>query len=281
MLRASSGAWSRSAAFLIRENGSTVCLDLAHDGTMASITWNSDTAEIYDTINAAEAVPSVVGPIVDVLAALAGAGPALEFAAGTGRIALPLGGRGIAVSGIELSPHMAERLRAKPGTDAVAVTVGDMTSTRVPGTFTLVYLVANTIMNVTTQEEQVAVFTNAAAHLAAGGRFVVEVIVPQLRSVPRGERGRIFAMSPDHVGIETFDDVASQIAWSHHWNEVNGRLVQYSGPFRYVWPSELDLMARLAGLRLEHRWSGWDKSPFTSDSERQVAVYEKVARAGQ
>jgi SAM-dependent methyltransferase len=248
---------------------------------MASITWNSDTAEIYDTINAAEAVPSVVGPIVDVLAALAGAGPALEFAAGTGRIALPLGGRGIAVSGIELSPHMAERLRAKPGTDAVAVTVGDMTSTRVPGTFTLVYLVANTIMNVTTQEEQVAVFTNAAAHLAAGGRFVVEVIVPQLRSVPRGERGRIFAMSPDHVGIETFDDVASQIAWSHHWNEVNGRLVQHSGPFRYVWPSELDLMARLAGLRLEHRWSGWDKSPFTSDSERQVAVYEKVARAGQ
>jgi SAM-dependent methyltransferase len=268
-------------AFLVRENGSTVCLALAHDGAMASITWDRDTAELYDTINAAEAEPSVVGPMVDVLASLAGAGPVLEFAAGTGRIALPLRGRGIAVSGIELSPHMAGRLRAKPGADAVAVTVGDMTSTRVPGTFTLVYLAANTIMNVTAQDEQVAVFANAAAHLAAGGRFVVEVIVPQLRSVPRGERGRVFALSPDHIGIETFDDTAGQIAWSHHWNEVAGRLVKHSGPFRYVWPSELDLMARLAGFRLEHRWSGWDKSPFTSDSAKQVAVYEKGTAAGQ
>ena len=250
---------------------------------MASITWDSDTAELYDTINAAEAEPSVVGPIVDGLASRAGAGPVLEFAIGTGRIARPLRGRGIAVSGIELSPRMAGRLRAKPGADAVAVTVGDMTTTRVPGTFTLVYLAANTIMNVTTQEEQVVVFANAATHLATGGRFVVEVMVPQLRSVPRGERGRVFALSPDHVGIETFDDVAGQIAWSHHWNEVGGRLrlVKHSGPFRYVWPSELDLMARLAGFRLEHRWSGWDKSPFTSDSAKQVAVYEKVTAAGQ
>lgn len=264
----------------IGENSSTERLVLAQDEAMASMTWDSDIAEIYDTINAAEAEPSVVGPMVDLLASLAGAGPVLEFAVGTGRIALPLRGRGIAVSGIELSPHMAERLRAKPGADAVAVTVGDMTSTRVPGTFTLVYLAANTIMNVTTQEEQVAVFANAAAHLATSGRFVVEVIVPQLRSVPRGERGRVFALAADHVGIETFDDIAGQIAWSHHWNEVGGRLVQHSGPFRYVWPSELDLMARLAGFRLEHRWSGWDKNPFTSDSVKQVAVYEKVATGG-
>jgi SAM-dependent methyltransferase len=272
---------ANAQAFIGRENGSTVRLVPAQDEAVASITWDSDTAEIYDTINAAEAEPSVVGPVVGVLAALAGVGPVLEFAVGTGRIALPLGGRGLAVSGIELSPHMAGRLRAKPGASNVAVTVGDMTSTRVPGTFTLVYLAANTIMNVTTQEEQVAVFANAAAHLAAGGRFVVEVIVPQLRSVPRGERGRVFALSPDHVGIETFDDVAGQIAWSHHWNEVGGRLVKHSAPFRYVWPSELDLMAQLAGFRLEHRWSGWDKSPFTSDSAKQVAVYEKVTTGGQ
>jgi hypothetical protein len=246
---------------------------------VASITWDSGIAQVYDTVYSAEADLSVLGPVIDVLASLAGDGPALEFAVGTGRIALPLGGRGIAVSGIELSPHMAERLLAKPGADAVAVTVGDMTCTRVPGTFTLVYLAANTIMNVTTQDEQVAVFANAAAHLATGGRFAVEVIVPQLRSVPQGERGRVFALSPDHVGIETFDDVAGQIAWSHHWMQVSGRLVRHSAPYRYVWPSELDLMARLAGFRLEYRWAGWDKSPFTSDSVSQVAVYEKVAPA--
>jgi SAM-dependent methyltransferase len=255
-------------------------LVLAQDGAVASITWDSDIAEVYDTVYAAEAEPSVLGPVIDVLASLAGDGPALEFAVGTGRIALPLRGRGIAVSGIELSPHMAERLRAKPGGHDVGVTVGDMTGTRIPGTFTLVYLVANTIMNVTTQEEQVAVFANAAAHLATGGRFVVEVIVPQLRSVPRGERGRVFTLSSDHVGIETFDDVAGQIAWSHHWMEVSGRLVRHSAPYRYVWPSELDLMARLAGFRLEYRWGGWDKSPFTSDSARQVAVYEKATTGG-
>jgi hypothetical protein len=263
-----------------REKDSTGRLILAQDEAVASITWDSEIAEVYDTVNAAQAGASVLDPVLDVLASLAGDGPALEFAVGTGRVALPLRGRGIAVSGIELSPPMADRLRAKPGGHDVSVTIGDMTRTRVPGTFTLVYLVANTIMNVTTQEEQVAVFANAAAHLAAGGRFVVEVIVPALRSVPPGERGRIFTISPDHVGIETFDDVAGQIAWSHHWMVVDGRLVRHSAPYRYVWPSELDLMARLAGFRLEHRWGGWDKSPFNSDSASQVAVYEKVPDAG-
>jgi hypothetical protein len=130
-------------------------------------------------------------------------------------------------------------------------------------------------MNVTTQDEQVAVFANAAAHLEAGGCFVVQVIVPQLRAVPPGERGRVFTLDPDHVGIETFDDFVGQVAWSHHWMEVEGRLVRHSAPYRYVWPSELDLMAKMTGFRLRERWAGWDRSPFTSDSQSQVAVFEK------
>jgi hypothetical protein len=171
---------------------------------------------------------------------------------------------------------MVERLQAKPGAEAVPVTIGDMTTTRAPGSFTLVYLVANTIMNVTTQDEQLQVFANAAAHLRPGACFVVEVIVPQLRRVPRGEVGRIVRLDPDHVAIETFDDLVGQVAWSHHWIEVGGRLIRHSAPYRYVWPSELDLMARIAGLALRQRWAGWDRAPFTSDSERQVAVFEKV-----
>ena len=246
---------------------------------MASIVWDSDIADVYDVVNAGQFDPSVVGPIVDVLTALAGGGAALELAVGTGRVALPLAGRGVPVHGIELSPHMAARLRVKPGAAAVPVTVGDMTTCRVPGRFRLVYLVANTIMNVTAQDEQVAVFANAAAHLVPGGCFVVEVVVPPLRSVPDGERGRVFLLEPDHVGIETLDDTAEQIAWSHHWIEIDGRLVRHSAPYRYVWPSELDLMARLAGLRLRQRWSGWNKEPFTSDSRSQVAVYELVPPA--
>ena len=221
--------------------------------------------------------PALLDPCVDVLAALAGDGPALEFAVGTGRVALPLSARGVPVSGIELSPHMAERLRAKPGADAVPVTVGDMTTTRVDGPFTLVYLVFNTIENVTSQDEQVAVFANAAAHLAPGGRFVVEVEVPSLPGLPSGERGRVFDLSPGHVGIDTHDDPVGQLLSSHHWTLIDGRWVQDCGQYRYVWPSELDLMARLAGLRLEHRWSGWDRSPFTADSASQVAVYRKPA----
>jgi SAM-dependent methyltransferase len=244
---------------------------------MGLIVWGPDLAEAYDDVYAAMFEPSALDPVVDLLAELARGGPALEFAAGTGRVALPLSARGIAVAGIELSPDMAGRLRAKPGADGVPVTIGDMTTTRVPGSFTLVYLVANTIMNVTSQDEQVAVFGNAAAHLEPGGRFVVELIVPQLRSVPPGEAGRVFRLDQDHVGIETFDDLVGQIAWSHHWMAVGGRLVRHSAPYRYVWPAELDLMARLAGFRLEHRRAGWGQAPFTSDSKSQVAVFEKVS----
>jgi SAM-dependent methyltransferase len=243
---------------------------------VGSITWDRDLAEVYDATYSAMFEPSVLEPMVDVLADVARGGPALEFAVGTGRVALALRARQVPVHGIELSPHMVEQLRAKPEAEAVPVTIGDMTTTRVAGNFTLVYLVANTIMNVTTQDEQVAVFTNAADHLDPGGCFVVEVIVPQLRRVPPGEPGRIFTLEPNHVGIETFDDLVGQIAWSHHWMEVGGRFVRHSAPYRYVWPSELDLMARIAGFRLQARWAGWDRSPFTSDSASQVAVYEKV-----
>lgn len=243
---------------------------------MGSIVWDGGLAEVYDEIYSAMFEPTALDPIVDLLAELALDGQVLEFAVGTGRVALPLSARGISVSGVELSPPMIDQLRAKPGAAAVAVSEGDMTTTRIPGPFTLVYLIANTIMNVTTQEDQLLVFSNAAAHLEPGGCFLVEVIVPQLQRVPPGERGRIFTLDPDHVGIETFDDLVGQIAWSHHWMEVGGRLVRHSAPYRYVWPSELDLMATSTGFRRRDRWAGWDREPFTSDSVRQVAVFEKV-----
>jgi SAM-dependent methyltransferase len=243
---------------------------------MGSITWDSEIAEVYDETYAALFEPSVMGPMTGLLAELAQGGPALEFAVGTGRVALALSAHGVTVHGIELSRPMAERLLAKPGADAVPVTIGDMRTTRVPGTFTLVYLVANTIMNVTTQDDQLAVFANAAAHLEPGGSFVVEVVVPQLRRVPPGQIGRVFTLDPDHVGIETFDDTAGQIAWSHHWIQAHGRVVRHSAPYRYVWPSELNLMAKIAGFRLRDRWAGWDRAPFTSDSHSQVATFEKL-----
>jgi SAM-dependent methyltransferase len=244
---------------------------------MGSITWGAEIAEVYDKTYAAMFAPSVLDPMAGLLAELARDGPALEFAVGTGRVALALSARGIEVHGLELSRHMADQLLAKPGAGAVSVTIGDMTVARVPrAPFKLVYLVANTIMNVTAQEDQLAVFANAAAHLDAGGCFVVEVIVPQLRRVPPGELAWVFRLDPDHVGIETFDDPVGQIAWSHHWIESDGRLVRHSAPYRYVWPSELDLMARLTGFRLRERWAGWDRAPFASGSCCQVAVFDKL-----
>jgi SAM-dependent methyltransferase len=241
---------------------------------VGSVTWGRELAEVYDTVYAAEAEPPTLTPMVDRLAELAGGGPALEFGVGTGRVALALSGRGVSVHGIELSSPMVERLHAKPDTDAVAVTIGNMTTTRVAGAFSLVYLVANTIMNVTTQDEQLAVFANAAAHLEPGGCFVLEVAVPQVRRIPPGEVARIFTLEPDHLGIETFDDIVGQVAWSHHWMSVGGRLVRHSAPYRYVWPSEVDLMARLADFRLRARWADWDRRDFRAESERQIAVFE-------
>ena len=244
---------------------------------MATVKWGQEVADYYDVTSAEMFDPAVLDPTVALLAELAEGGPALELAIGTGRVALALSARGVEVQGIELSEPMAEKLREKPGADAVPVTIGNMATTRVPGTFRLVYLVFNTIMNVTTQDEQVAVFENAAAHLESGGRFVVEVGVPKLRRMPPGELGRVFSMDPDHVGIDTIDDFVGQIQSSHHWRRVDGRLVQHSAPYRYVWPSELDLMARVAGIRVQDRWADWHRAPFTSESDSQVAVFEKVA----
>ncbi|NNE12488.1 MAG: class I SAM-dependent methyltransferase [Ilumatobacter sp.] len=216
---------------------------------------------------------AIVAPTVELLADLAGGGRALEFAVGTGRIALPLAAAGLDVSGIELSEPMIAELRTKPGGADIPVVVGDMASTRVEGQFALVFLVFNTIMNVTTQQEQVAVFRNAAAHLAPGGRFAVEVAVPRVGGTESVERRRVFTMSDEHVGIETFDDPVGQISSSHHWLNADGRLVRRSAPYRYVYPPELDLMAQLAGLELEHRWAGWDRSEFTADSTSHVSVW--------
>jgi SAM-dependent methyltransferase len=245
---------------------------------MATVVWGKEVAEVYDSVSASMFEPAAIEPVVRFLAASAGDGRALELAVGTGRIALPLRERGVDVHGIELSPHMAAELRRKPNADAVGLTIGDMATTRVDGSFRVVYLVFNTIMNLTTQAEQVAVFRNAAAHLEPGGTFVVEVLVPQLRRLPPTELGRVFTLEDDHVGIETFDDTVGQISWSHHWMQVDGRLVRHSAPYRYVWPSELDLMAELAGLRLRGRWAGWDGEPFTGTSVNQVVAYEKPER---
>ena len=219
--------------------------------------------------------PAVVDPAVRFLAGLAGGGAALELGIGTGRIAIPLSRRGVRVHGIELSPDMVAELRAKAGTDDIGVTVGDFAATRVAGRFTLAYLVRNTIMNLTTQDEQVACFANVAAQLEPGGCFVIEVIVPQLQRLPPGETVRPFTVTPAHLGFEELE-VATQIAVSHHYWVVDGRLETLSAPFRYVWPSELDLMARLAGMTLRERWADWDRAPFTRDSRSHVSVWEKT-----
>jgi SAM-dependent methyltransferase len=218
--------------------------------------------------------PAVIDPVVSFLAELAGTGAALELGIGTGRIAIPLSRRGVRVHGIDLSPDMVAQLRAKPGTDDIGVTIGDFATTTVGGTFTLAYLVRNTIMNLTTQDAQVACFQNVAAHLEPGGGFVIEVVVPGLQRLPPGETVRAFTVTPAHLGFDEYD-VASQGLISHHYWLVDGQLETLSAPFRYVWPSELDLMARLAGMTLRERWSDWTREPFTSASTNHVSVWEK------
>ncbi|GAA3701095.1 class I SAM-dependent methyltransferase [Microlunatus aurantiacus] len=227
--------------------------------------------------------PAVIEPAVEVLAELAGDGAVLELAVGTGRIAAPLASRGLDVAGIELSRAMASRIAAKPGGDRVAVTIGDMTTTRVPGTFSLVFLVFNTISNVTTQDGQVAVFANAAAHLRPGGHFLIEVGLPSLRRLPPGQDTVPFAVAPDpagggYVGFDQYDVVTQQFTSNHITISADGSGQFRRIPFRYAWPAELDLMARLAGLGLAHRWAGWDRSPLTPDSTTHVSVWEKPVR---
>jgi SAM-dependent methyltransferase len=233
-------------------------------------------AERYDESSADMFAPAVVDPVVDFLADLAGQGAALELGIGTGRIALPLARRGVRVQGIDLSEAMVARLRAKPGAEQIAVTIGDFATTTVEGSFSVAYLVFNTINNLTTQDGQVACFQNVAAHLEPGGCFVIEVGVPALQRLPPGETVRAFDVTPTHLGFDEYD-VVSQGLISHHYTVVDGKLEVFSMPFRYVWPSELDLMARLAGMRLRERWSGWRREPFTSDSTRHVSVWEKTA----
>jgi SAM-dependent methyltransferase len=223
--------------------------------------------------------PAVVGPAVDLLAELAGGGRALELGIGTGRIALPLAQRGVRVHGIDLSHAMVARLRGKPGADAIDVTIGDFATATVDGTFSLAYLVFNTIMNLTTQAAQVACFRNVAAHLEPGGCFVVEVGVPELRRLPPGETVRAFHVGATYWGFDEYD-VAAQRLTSHHFEAVDGRIERLSLPCRYVWPAELDLMAELAGMTLRDRWSGWQREPFTSESRSHVSVWQKPAARG-
>jgi SAM-dependent methyltransferase len=217
---------------------------------------------------------AAIDPVVSFLAGLAGPGDALELGIGTGRIALPLSKRGVRVHGIELSPAMAAQLRSKPSSASIGVTIGDFAATRVAGTFRLVYLLRNTITNLTTQDAQVDCFRNAAAHLEPGGCFVIEVYIPELQRLPPGETVHPFTVTPAHLGFEEYD-IAAQIAVSHHYWVVDGQLETFSAPFRYVWPSELDLMARLAGMTLRERWAGWHREPFTSTSRSHVSVWEK------
>jgi SAM-dependent methyltransferase len=224
--------------------------------------------------------PAVVEPTVSFLAALAGSGAALELGIGTGRIAVPLHQRGIRVHGIDLSPAMVARLRAEQAAATIGVTIGDFATTTVDASFTLVYLVRNTITNLTTQDEQVECFRNAAAHLESGGCFVIENYIPELRRLPPGETVHPFTVTPTHLGFEEYD-VASQIAHSHHYWVVDGQLEVRATPHRYVWPSELDLMARIAGMTLRERWAGWTRAPFTSDSRSHVSVWQKTPKPGR
>jgi SAM-dependent methyltransferase len=231
--------------------------------------FSGEIAERYDEFLGEWGDPKVVEATVDVLAELAREGPALEFAIGTGRIALPLARRGISVHGIDLSPDMVARLREKPGGADIPVAIDDYATTRVEGTFSLVFLVFNTINNLTTQDAQAACFENAAAHLGPDGCFVVEV------RVPTREPLSVFDLSDTHVGVDEYDP-ATQGLVSHHFTLVDGQWRRRSIPFRSVSPGELDLMARLAGMRLRERWSDWDRSPFTNGSRKHVSVWERT-----
>jgi SAM-dependent methyltransferase len=242
--------------------------DDGHFGERVAARYDQTSAQMFDS--------RVVDPVVDVLAGLADGGRALELGIGTGRIALPLARSGVAVHGIDLSRAMVARLRAKPGGEAIGVTIGDFATTTVRGTFSVAYLVFNTIMNLTTQAAQVACFRNVASHLEAGGCFVIEVAIPDLRRLPSGQNVVPFHVSRTRWAFDVYD-VAAQAMSSNYVEVVDGRGEYRSIPFRYVWPAELDLMAQLAGLRLRARWDGWTGEPFTSESRRHVSIWEKPA----
>ncbi|MEV0558818.1 class I SAM-dependent methyltransferase [Streptomyces sp. NPDC050597] len=238
--------------------------------------WTRATADRYDAEESENSSAADLEPTLAFLADLAGDGRALEFAIGTGRVGVPLRERGVPVTGIELSEHMAAVLRRKIDEETLPVTIGDMATTVVPGSFTLVYLVYNTITNLLTQDEQVECFRNAARHLTPGGRFVIELGVPPLRFLPPGQLAVPFDVSERHIGFDTFD-LVQQLLVSHHFTREgdDGRYRRDTSRHRYAWPAELDLMARLAGLEPERRVADWSGAPFTEDSAKHISVWRK------
>ncbi len=241
---------------------------MPHDiftGAIAA-SYDRESADMYD--------PRVLEPTVTFLADIANGGTALELGIGTGRVALPLAQRGIAVSGIDISSDMLGQLRGKPGAESIVTMVGDFGTSTMAGSFALVYLVFNTISNLTAHAEQVACFHNAAQHLEPGGHFVIELWIPDLRRFPPGLPALPFTISPSHVGFDTMD-VATQQGVSHHYFFDGDRVTRFDTPYRYAWPSELDLMAQMAGLTLDQRWADWDRSPFTSESRKHISVWSR------
>jgi SAM-dependent methyltransferase len=235
--------------------------------------WDTEAARSYDTPGEGMFSPEVLGPAVDRLAELAGGGRVLEFAIGTGRVAVPLSERGFSVSGIELSEPMIAQLRKKADADKIPVVQGDMATATVKGRFSLVYLVFNTISNLLTQAEQVACFRNAARHLQPGGRFVLELGVPELRKLTPGQQAVVFKSEAGYIGLDTYD-VVNQIIVSHHFRLGDGRQAHlFRSPHRYIWPAEMDLMAQLAGFQLESRHADWSGTEFTGESPSHVSVY--------
>jgi SAM-dependent methyltransferase len=234
--------------------------------------WDAETAQRYDTPGSGMFAPEVLEPVVNYLAKLTGNGRALEFAIGTGRVAVPLARRGIPVSGIELSRPMVEKLRTKADEAAIPVVIGDMATARAPGEYTLVYLVYNTISNLLSQAEQVACFRNAARHLSPGGRFVIELWVPELRKLPPGQSATVYHVEPGYIGLDTYDVVQQHVV-SHHFRFGEDRRAElFRSPHRYIWPAELDLMAQLAGFELEARHADWVGTEFTAESQSHVSA---------
>jgi SAM-dependent methyltransferase len=243
--------------------------------------WDADAARRYDTPGTGMFAPEVLGPTVDRLAELAGGGRALEFAVGTGRVAVPLAERGVSVTGVELSLPMLERLRTKADDATIPVVVGDMATANAPGPYALVYLIFNTISNLLTQAEQVACFRNAARHLVPGGRFVIELWVPELRRLPPGRDAVVVTTEPGYIGLDTYD-VLHQRVVSHHFRfDAEGHRAElFRSPHRYIWPAELDLMAQLAGLELESRHADWTGAEFTAESRSHISVYRLPGGGG-
>ncbi|MCX4386833.1 class I SAM-dependent methyltransferase [Micromonospora peucetia] len=235
--------------------------------------WDADTARRYDTPGTGMFAPEVLEPTVDRLTELAAGGAALEFAVGTGRVAVPLAARGVPVTGIELSRPMVERLRTKVDEATVPVVIGDMATSTVPGEFSLVYLVYNTISNLLTQARQVTCFRNAARHLAPGGRFVIELWVPELRKLPPGQQATVWSSEPGYIGLDTYDVLHQQVVSHHFQFDESTQARLFRSPHRYIWPAELDLMAQLAGFELETRHADWAGAEFTADSRSHVSVY--------